>query len=257
MASGRTARLRALKARIAALEAGGRTLTPVLPFGDDRVDACLAGGGLALGRWHELGGEGAEIETAASVAAFAAALLRPLAARGEIVWVLRRDDLFAPGLAGLGLPADRLIGVCARNEAEALAAIEDALGAVGVAAVVGEAEAVSLTAGRRLQLACERHGATGLIVRRRPFGGREKTTASGSASATRWRVSPAPSEPAPGDPGLGAPRWRVTLERSRGGRTGGWVMELNEAHNGPHPFRVVSGLADLGLATEDPLRRAG
>jgi protein ImuA len=249
------ARMEGLRAQIAALEAGTRTLHPVLPFGDERVDGCLAGGGLGLGRWHELGGEGAEVETCASVAAFTAALARPLAVKGEIVWVLRRDDLFAPGLAGLGLPADRLIGVCARDEAEALAAIEDALGTVGVAAVVGEVEAVSLTEGRRLQLACERHGATGLLIRRRPYGGRSKGTASGSASASRWLISPAPSS---GDqPWLGPPRWRVELERSRGGRRGAWMMELNEAADEPHPFRVVADLAGNGLAQEEPLRRAG
>ncbi|HEX5776603.1 MAG TPA: protein imuA [Caulobacteraceae bacterium] len=254
MPGARTARLQGLRAQIAALEAGTRTLTPVLPFGDARVDGCLTGGGLALGRWHELGGEGAEIETAACAAAFVAALTRPLAAKGEIVWVLRRDDLFAPGLAGLGLPPEKLIGVCARDEAEALAAIEDALGTVGVAAVVGEVEAVSLVAGRRLQLACERHGATGLLIRRRPFGGAQKGSASGSASATRWKIGPAPSEPGPDEPWLGPPRWRVELERSRGGRPGGWVMELNEAPDGPHPFRVVSDLADRGLAAEEPQR---
>jgi protein ImuA len=257
MPGARAARLSGLRAQIAALEAGTRTLNPVQPFGDPRVDGCLAGGGLGLGRWHELGGQGTEVETAACVAAFAAGLVRPLAARGQVVWVLRRDDLFAPGLAGLGLPPDRLIQVCARDEAEALAALEDALGTVGVAAVVGEVEAISLTAGRRLQLACERHGATGLMIRRRPFGGTGKGSASGSASASRWQVAPAPSEPAPGEPGLGPPRWRVALERSRGGRPGEWLMELSEAADEPHPFRVVSDLADLGLAAQEPRRLAG
>ncbi|HEX6861099.1 MAG TPA: protein imuA [Caulobacteraceae bacterium] len=252
MPGARAARLSGLRAQIAALEAGTRSLNPVLPFGDERVDGCLAGGGLALSRWHELGGEGAEIETAACVAGFVAALARPLAARGEIVWVLRRDDLFAPGLAGMGLPPDRLIQVCARDEAQALGAVEDALGTAGVAAVVGEVEAVSLVAGRRLQLACERHGATGLVIRRRPFGGKAKGSASGSASATRWTVGPAPSG---GDqPWLGPPRWRVGLERSRGGRTGAWIMELNEASDEPHPFRVVADLAGGDLAAEEPAR---
>ena len=254
MSGARTARLSGLRAQIAALEAGARTLNPVLPFGDPRVDGCLAGGGLALGRWHELGGEGVEAETAASLAAFTAALARPLAAKGEIVWVLRRDDLFAPGL---GLAPERLIQVCVRDEAEALAALEDALGTVGVAAAVGEVEAVSLTAGRRLQLACERHGATGFLIRRRLFGGGGKRPASGSASASRWKIAPAPSEAAPGEPGLGPPRWRVELERSRGGRTGGWLMELNEASDDAYPFRVVRDLADRDLAAEEPFRRAG
>src|SRR5260221_261489 len=81
----------------------------------------------APGGWHEFVGEGLETETAAATAAFVALAARPLAARGEMVWVCRRDDLHAPGLAGLGFPAERLIQVCARDEAETLAVLEDAL----------------------------------------------------------------------------------------------------------------------------------
>ena len=187
----------------------------VLPFGDSRVDACLPGAGLPLGRWHELTGEGMEIETAAVAAAFAAVLAAPLGQRGEVVWILRRDDLYAPGLAGLGFPAERLIQVCVRDEAEALAALEDALSAAGVAAAIGEAESPDLTAGRRLQLACEAHGATGFVLRRRPFGGAVRAEPAGTAAATRWKIAPAPSQPPPGEPGRGPPRWRVELERSR------------------------------------------
>ena len=48
-------RLAAVRARIAAIEAGGRADSESLPFGMDEVDACLPGGGLPLGRWHEIG----------------------------------------------------------------------------------------------------------------------------------------------------------------------------------------------------------
>src|SRR6185503_13272747 len=161
--------LAALRAEIAALEAAGRARAGVLPFGDPAIDGRLPGGGLPLGCWHELCGAGLETETGAAPAAFAALMAAPLAARGEAVWVFRRDDLFAPGLTGLGFPAERLIQVCARDEAEALAVMEDALSAVGVAAVVGEVEACDLTAGRRLQLACEKRGATGFLIRRQPY----------------------------------------------------------------------------------------
>ena len=261
MPSSRNDRLAGLKARIAALEAGTRTPGAVLPFGDARVDACLPGGGLGLGRWHEFVGEGVEAETAASAAAFVAALARPLAARGEIVWVFRRDDLFAPGLAGLGLPAERVIGVCARDEAEALAVMEDALSAEGVAAVLGEAGEVGLTAGRRLQLACESRGATGFLIRRRPFGGRARREPAGSAAATRWRVAPAPSELPAGEPGLGPPRFEAVLERCRGGRTGAWLFECPsaysfEAPDGTHPLRLVAPLGDRQLAPAKPARAA-
>jgi protein ImuA len=257
MPSSRQARLAAVRAEIAGLEPFAAPPAGVLPFGDGRIDARLPGGGLALGRWHEFAGEGLELETGAAAAAFVARLAAPLAMRGEIVWVCRSDDLYAPGLASLGFPAERLIQVCARDEAEALAVIEDALRTPGVAAVLGEAEAVDLTAGRRLQLACERGSAAGLIIRRRPYGGADKTRASGSAAATRWSIAPAPSEPAPGIPGLGAPRWRVGLERCRGGRTGAWLMEASEDDDAAHPFRVVAELADRGLAAKEPFRLAG
>jgi protein ImuA len=243
-----------VRAKIAAIEAGAAPARAVLAFGDARIDDALPGGGLPLGRWHEAVGEGLEIETAAAAGAFVAALTAPLAARGAVVWVMRRDDLYAPGLASLGFPAQRLIQVKARDEAQALAALEDALGTAGVVAAIGEAEGVDLTGGRRLQLACERGGATGFIIRRRPFGGTTAPAASGSAAATRWKIAGAPSEPAPGEPGLGAPRWRVTLERCRGGRGGAWIMEKSD---GPYPLRVVALLGDRQLETPQPIRLAG
>jgi len=261
MSGFRTERLAALKAKIFALEAGARGDSESLPFGDPRFDLHLPGGGLPLGRWHEVLGEGMEAETAAAPAAFAALLAAPLARRGEAVWVLRRDDLHAPGLAGLGFPAERLIQVLARDEAEALAVLEDALATAGVAAAFAEVEAVGLTAGRRLQLACERHGATGFVIRRRPYGGGAAREPAGSVCATRWRAASAPSEPGIGEFGLGPPRWRIELERCRGGRTGAWLVEAQTAfswenENGAHPLRLVAELGDRQLAPAPPLRRS-
>ena len=200
------------------------------------------------------------METSAAPAAFAALMAAPLARLGEAVWVLRRDDLWAPGLAGLGFPPERLIQVCARDEAEALAVMEDALSTVGVSAVFGEVEAVDLTAGRRLQLACEARGATGFVLKRRPFGGTGKREPAGSAAATRWRISSAPSEPPAGEFGLGAPRFRVALERCRGGRTGAWILEAQEAFSWEagdvaHPLRLVAELGDRELAPAQPAHR--
>jgi protein ImuA len=219
------------------------------------VDDCLPGGGLPLGRWHELTAAGMETETGAVTAGFAASLARPLARQGAVVWICRRDDLYAPGLAGLGFPAERLIQVRVKDEVGALMALEDALGSAGVAAVAAEVEEVDLTAGRRLQLACEKHGATGLVIRRRPFGGASRRPATGSAAATRWRVAAASSDPPAGEPGLGPPRWHAALERCRGGRPGEWIFEWRpEADHASHPLRVVAGLADDGLDTAQRTR---
>ena len=250
----REARLAAMRVKIAAIETGAAPTRAVLPFGDPRIDGAFPAGGLPLGRWHEAAGDGLEIETAAATAAFVAALVGPLAKRGVVVWVMRRDDLYAPGLFGLGFPAESLIQVKARDEAEALGVLEDAVGSAGVAAAVGEVDEIDLTAGRRLQLACERHGAVGFVIRRRPFGGRERHGTAGSAATTRWKVSSAPSEPRPGEPGLGPPRWRVTLERCRGGRPGAWIMEKSD---GAHSLRLVADLGDRQLETPQPLSLTG
>jgi protein ImuA len=188
---------------------------------------------------------------------------------------MRRDDLHAPGLAGLGFPTGRLIQVRAPDEAQVLAAMEDALASAGVAAVIGEAAAPDLTAGRRLQLACERRGATGFLIRRRPFGapagvagararggpdrGVSSASAPGWAAATRWTVAPAPSQPprlASGleAPGLGPARWRADLIHCRAGRPGSWIVEISD---GAYPLRVVARLGDRELETSPPRRRAG
>src|SRR5258707_3770701 len=78
----RRGRLAAMRAKIAAIEAGGRPDSESLPFGDERIDGRPPGGGLPLGRWHEIGGKGMEAETAAAPAAFTALLAAPPAPPG-------------------------------------------------------------------------------------------------------------------------------------------------------------------------------
>ena len=269
-------RLAALRTDIRRLERMAGPVRGRLSLGDPRLDSALPGGGLSLGQWHEIGGEGAEAETGAAPAAFAARLAAALLARPDqrgrsAVWILRRDDLFPPGLAGLGLPAERLVGVCARDEAEALGVAEDALASPGVGVVLAEVGAVDLTAGRRLQLACEARGGTGLVILRRPFGG-GGATAGGTAAATCWRVAPAASAPnlgglglvglGLGGLGLGPPRWRLRLARSRGGRSGAWLVEAaGTADEGEadvaHPLRLVAELGDRDLAAPAAFSAAG
>jgi protein ImuA len=258
----RAQRLRALRARLSAFEPDRRS-GRALKLDDGRMDGCFLSGGLPLGCWHEILGEGVDADASAIPAAFTARLCAGLAQGGQVVWALRREDLYAPGLCELGLKPDRLLMVRTASEAETLAVLEDALSAKGVAAAVGEVERVGLTAGRRLQLACERRGATGLLLRRRLFGRppEREGKAEPATAASRWRIKPWPSEPEAGAPGLGATRWAARLERTRGGRSGGWILE---ASDGAVPFRVVAELADHGLAStergqdrEQIRRRAG
>jgi protein ImuA len=249
-------RLQSLRRQIARLETASRPAHGVLPFGDARIDGRLPGGGLARGAWHTLISDGLEMETAAAAGCFAALIARPLAGLGAAVWVLRRDDLYAPGLSALGFPAQRLIFVRCGDDDEVLAAVEDAARTCGVAVVVGETDSIGLVAGRRLQLACAAHGATALLVERRPFGGKA-TLRDAASPSTRWRVAAQPSRPDIEGVGLGAPRWRVALERCRGGRTGEWIVEMKEEEHGPYPLRVVAELVDHRMAAPDPVAAAG
>jgi protein ImuA len=226
-----------LRTEIARMERLGAPLR-VLPFGDARVDSRLPLGGLPLGRLHEVASDPRDLETPAAAAGFTACLAQRTAPHGEIVWVLQRDDLYAPGLQAFGVKANRLIFVRENKDEEILAVLEDALRTRGVDAAIGEIGSLPLTASRRLQLACECRGATGFVLQRCLYA------ASGivgvSAATTRWRISPVPSETH--EPGLGSPRWRTRLERCRGGRAGAWIMEAQDEKTGD--VRVVAELAD-------------
>jgi protein ImuA len=237
-----------LKDKIARLERGEmRTDWGALPFGDARVDACMPHGGLQLGHWHEIGGDGMERETPAAATGFTATLAQRAQRGGTIVWVLRRDDLHAPGLQAFGIAPDRLILVRVDKDADVLSVQEDALRTRGVTAVVGEVDRVDLTAGRRLQLVCEKSGAAGFVLRRKLYGTPlQQARTQAAAAATRWRIAATPSETQ--EPGLGPPRWAARLERCRGGRTGAWIMEMQNA--APSSIRVVAELADHPLAAD-------
>src|ERR1700753_3244224 len=78
---------------------------PVLPFGHAAIDGVLPGGGLARGALHEVASVGPDTEHAAASALFVAGILARL--EGSVLWVLWQTDLFAPGLAGVGLHPGR------------------------------------------------------------------------------------------------------------------------------------------------------
>jgi len=211
----KAALLAELRSRIRRMEGlGGEAGGGVLPFGVAELDAGLPDGGLPLSCLHEVAAEDPGAGTA-----FAAALLARLAAaRGApVLWVVRGRDLHAAGLAAYGLTPERLIAVRAERTADALWALEEALRCNRLAAVLGEVGRLDLTASRRLQLAAEAGGVTGLLLHTG-----EERAGSASAAVTRWRVTPAPSL-TDGEPGVGAPCWRLDLLRCRGGRPGSWL----------------------------------
>jgi protein ImuA len=117
-----------------------------------------------------------------------------------------------------------------------------------------------MPAGRRLQLAAERSGVTALLLRRwrsavESAAERQRPT----AAVTRWRIGALLTADMVGEPGIGRPRWRIELLRSRGGMPVMWNVEVADATG---HVRLSAELADRPAAADRPLpgtllRRAG
>jgi protein ImuA len=240
------ATLVALQDRIRQIERPGALRHGVLPFRIETIDRVLPGGGLALGALHEILGDSADEEDGAAVAGFAAGIAGRIGP-GLVLWVLRRGDLYGPGLAEHGLDPARIVRVIAPRDDDILWVLEEGLRTAGIAAVIGEVGKLPMVSGRRLQLAAERSGVTALLLRRWRNGAeaaaeRERP----SAAVTRWRIASIPS--LPGDePGIGTPRWRIELLRCRGAETtnGTWDVEVADASG---LVSVSTGLGDRPVA---------
>jgi protein ImuA len=200
-----------------------------LPLGIEAIDQVLPTGGIRLGALHEAASAGPDTEHAAAATLFAAGILARL--NGPILWVLRQADLFAPGLAGAGLQANRI--VFAEAGKDVLPIMEEGLRHPGLAAVVAEYTGrLSMVASRRLQLAAEQSGILAILLRRSPSFD-DPVLNEPTAAVTRWRIAALPSPPAllhaPETPGLGRARWKLDLTRCRGGEPGSWIVEACDA----------------------------
>ncbi|MEW9299575.1 MULTISPECIES: ImuA family protein [Acetobacter] len=200
--------LETLRAAISRLEGHSDRRRKVLPFGVREIDSRLPGGGLALGALHEVAGGGNDALHSAAAGQFCAGIAART--RGKVLWIVTRQDVFAPSLKQVGLSARRTIFVEAGSDVDVLACFEEGLRHGGLGAVVAEVARLSMTASRRLQLAAETSGSLGIAIRR----WRRQTDAADfgqpTASVTRWRVSVLPSVPLP-VPGVGRPRWLLEL----------------------------------------------
>lgn len=226
----------------------------VLPFGDERIDGVLPGGGLPLGRLHEMTSDGLTGETGIPGTAFIASLLARLPPPSPVLWIASYCDLYPPGLLEYGLDPGRLILARTHDDVGTLMAMETALREGGLAAVVGEVAALPRLPARRLHLACLGRGVTGFVLRRRPFRQKrsQARTGEGTAATTRWFLSVAPSQSdLQLQPEPGPVRLRAKLLYARGGRDGAWILEVTDA---AHPVRVVAELSNLPAASH---RRVG
>jgi protein ImuA len=212
--------------KIQRIEAGNRRAAEFLPFGIPQVDERLPGGGLIMGALHEVAGGGNGAIDGAAAALFAAGIVAR--AKGQILWCVVRQDLFAPAIAQAGLSPDRVVYVEAGDDKAVLACFEEGLRHGGLAGVVAEVGRLTMTNSRRLQLAAESSGTLGIAIRR----WRRQTDATDfgqpTAAATRWRVSVLPSVPLP-VPGVGRSRWLLELIRCRAGESADFEVEACDA----------------------------
>ena len=212
-----------LRESLARISGDGLRRRPVLPFGIGAIDGRLASTGLRLDSLHEV----AAATPSPSDDAAATLFLAGIAARawGPVLWVVRRRDLFAPGLYQAGLAPERVVYAEAADDAELLALMEEGLRHRGLGAVVGEVKRAAMPSTRRLQLAAEGGKTVALLLKRhaREDG---NPLAVPSAAVTRWRIACAPSAPLPvGTKGVGRAMWRLELVRQRGGESAEWTME--------------------------------
>lgn len=161
-------------------------------------------------------------EHAAASDGFIAGLLSVLMQEGAAcVWISTGRKLFPSALNLFNVHPERIIFMDVSYEKDVLWAMEEALKCEGLGAVVAELHNLSLIESRRLQLAVEKTGVTGFVLRK------DARKLVSSVATARWRITPAPSEVEEEMPGVGFPRWNVELTRVRNGNPGSWVLEWN------------------------------
>jgi protein ImuA len=230
---------------------GASVLRGALPFGIHDVDSRLAQGGLALGQLHEIAP--AKVGDEPAALGFALALVaRHLArVRGEALLVVGQGHPlpYGHGLAGLGLDPGRLLLFEVASDGDAYRALEESLRAQGLAAVAGLVDAaLPLAQSRRLHLAAGRTDLLLLVLR-------PPEAESPNVAATRWRIA-AGKALRDRFGCIERPCWQVTLDRSRNGRTGHWLLEWDHA---AHRFGLAGALAghaaEAGPGADLPDRR--
>lgn len=187
-------------------------------FGLGPIEAAFPNGAFPTGAVHEFLSTAAE-EAAATTGFMASLLSKVMHQRGACLWISTRRTLFPPALKFFGIEPDRVIFIDLHKEQDLLWAIEEALKCDALAAVVGELREITLTESRRLQLAVEHSRVTGFLHRYNP------RNVSTLACVSRWKITSLASELEPGMPGVGFPRWNVTLEKVRNGEPGEWQVE--------------------------------
>jgi len=165
------------------------------------------------------------------------AMNQPKNSSGSIVWCDPQRKLYPPAVATLGMPLDRLFLLRPKTIADENWAIAECLRCRGVSATIASPRRLSRIEARRFQLAAERGGGIGILLR--PFD----RNAHVYAAATRWLVAPARGERT-------IQRWKIQLIHGHGGRIGqSVILEHHREHNSiqVHTLRAIEQLADRSV----------
>lgn len=222
-----------LQAKIDAMQGLGKISREPADAGFAPFAAAFPGNTFPTGAIHEF--ISYEPARAAATSGFIGATTGKLMREGDVcLWISGARKLFPPGLKHFGLEPDRVVFINAPRPKEALWIIEEALKCEALTAVIGEIKELSFSDSRRLQLAVERSGVTGLIHRHNPVA------ENAVACTTRWKISPLPGFSEEGLPGVGHPCWDVQLVKVRNGRPHSW--QLSWSANGFVPLTYSDGL---------------
>ncbi len=214
------------------------------------LDEAAPEGGFQRGAVHELLWPGAE-DVPASVAMILA--VGACGKAGALAWGDPRGELYLPALTAMGVRAERVVVLRAGKRLEQLWAMAECLRCPGVGATVGIVEKLNQIEARRLQLAAEKGGGIGILMRPHVPG------ISGIyAAATRWLVQAARGDQQ-------TQRWSLQLLHGHGGQVGKvLLLEVNRetrqcsathanVHNpSAHPF-AASGAASRAIASLLPV----
>ena len=154
---------------------------------------------------------------------------------GILIWSDPKQEIYPPALAQRGIPIQRLY-LLRCSPAEQCWAITESLRCKGVSAVVAAMTRLTRVEARRLQLAAERGGGAGILLR--PAGNGDKIY----AAATRWLVRPAPGERT-------IHRWKVQLLHGPGGKIGqSFILEYWRNEQETRAVKIASERATVETA---------
>lgn len=155
----------------------------------------------------------------AATSGFIAGILGSLMKNGgSCVWITSERIVFPAGLKSFGIEPDRVLFIHLKKEKDICWAMEAALQVEGLAGVVSELPDLDFTISRRLQLAVEKSGVTGFVVRQQP------RKLHPTACISRWQITSQASYHPDEMPGVGFPCWNVELQKIRGGKPGSWQL---------------------------------